>query len=166
MNFVDCSLVDSKTIMDTLEFTNQYNIPAINASGDCIGMFNVMFYNNHWTINSYREGVDFLAAVNSMPSDSVCFIEIPQLGEEFGFLGMSNSEETYNSITQQQTVYSDVSISNILSQIVNETSSENVDSEGGGNSVPNNFTPYFATIIFIILIAILSTIGVLRLPKK
>ncbi len=157
--------ISSNSIMDTLEFMNQYNIPVVNINGECIGMFNVVFYDNHWTINSYREGYDFLTAVESMSQDCVCLIEIPQLGGDFGFLTISNMEESYRSISKQQAVYSNESTSTILAQIINMTDSGNADSDGGGKTVINNHESYFRGGVLIVLGAIVLTIYVVKNRK-
>lgn len=89
---------NDKTFSDTLAFSNQYIAPAIS-DGQCIGAFTIVKYNGEWVIDSYVAGLDIEAAIQQHKSTALCFVNIPQFGFEYGFLTVSDTGETYSSLT-------------------------------------------------------------------
>lgn len=155
---------NSVALKDTLVFTDGYNIPVI-ADGECVGTFNVVKYNGEWTVNSYTIGLDFQTAVEQRANSSWSFIEIPQLGGDFGFLTYEGDYENYQSISSTQSSLTNENMENILQQI--KENSIGADSEGAAvmaNESQNNL--YVILLISIVLCASVATIYVLRKQNK
>ena len=89
---------DSTNLSDTLVFIDQYKAPAIS-NGVCIGTFTLVQHENKWTIFSLEVGLDLEAAIMQHKDNATCFLSIAQFGTEYGFLAVSNTDETYASIT-------------------------------------------------------------------
>lgn len=155
---------DSATLKDTLVFTDGYNIPVI-AGGECVGTFNVVKYNGKWTVNSYTIGLDFKTAVEQRENSSWLFIEIPQLGGDFGFLTYEGDNENYQSISSAQSILTNENTENILQQIKEHHGQ--ADSEGTAlmaNEGQNNI--YVIFLVGIVLCASVATIYVLKKHNK
>ncbi len=89
---------DSTNLSDTLVFINQYKAPAIS-NGVCIGTFTLVQHENKWAILMFEVGFDLEAAIMQYKDNATCFLSIAELGTEYGFLTVSNTGETYASIT-------------------------------------------------------------------
>ena len=79
-------------------FINQYKAPAIS-NGVCIGTFTLVQHENKWAILMFEVGFDLEAAIMQYKDNATCFLSIAELGTEYGFLTVSNTGETYASIT-------------------------------------------------------------------
>lgn len=157
---------DSVTLKDTLVFTDGYNIPVI-ADGECIGTFNVVKYNGEWTVNIYTIGLDFKTAVEQRSNSSWSFIEISQLGGDFGFLTYEGDCENYQSISSTRSNFTNKNTESILQQI--KEYSGGADSEGVAlmeNEGQNNLNNLYVILIGIVLCASVATIYVLRKQNK
>lgn len=155
---------NSVTLKETLAFTDGYNIPVI-ADGECVGTFNVVKYNGKWTVNSYTIGLDFKTAVEQRLNSSWSFVEIPQLGGDFGFLTYEGDSENYQSISSIQSILTNENTGNILQQI--KEYNGGADSEGVAlmaNESQNNL--YVILLIGIVLCASIATIYVLKKQNK
>ncbi len=154
---------DSSSLRDTLVFTGEYNIPAI-ADNECVGTFNVVKHKGKWTVNSYTVGLDLKTAVEQRLNSSWMFIEIPQLGGDFGFLMFEGNSENYQSISGGQSALSNENTDNVLHQIkdydIGGDSDEVASMEKTSNS---NF--YLVLLIGIIFCASVATVYVLRKQK-
>lgn len=107
---------NSSSIRDTLVFTGEYNIPVM-ADNECVGTFNVVKHKGKWTVNSYTLGLDLKTAVEQRLNSSWVFIEIPQLGDDFGFLMFEGNSENYQSISSAQSTLLSKNTDDILQQI-------------------------------------------------
>ena len=154
---------DSSSLRDNLVFTGEYNIPAI-ADNECVGTFNVVKHKGKWTVNSYTVGLDLKTAVEQRLNSSWMFIEIPQLGGDFGFLMFEGNSENYQSISGGQSALSNENTDNVLHQIkdydIGGDSDEVASMEKTSNS---NF--YLVLLIGIIFCASVATVYVLRKQK-
>ena len=154
---------DSSSLRDTLVFTGEYNIPAI-ADNECVGTFNIVKHKGKWTVNSYTVGLDLKTAVEQRLNSSWMFIEIPQLGGDFGFLMFEGNSENYQSISGGQSALSNENTDNVLHQIkdydIGGDSDEVASMEKTSNS---NF--YLVLLIGIIFCASVATVYVLRKQK-
>lgn len=155
---------NSSSIRDTLVFTGEYNIPVI-ADNECVGTFNVVKHKGKWTVNSYTLGLDLKTAVEQRLNSSWMFIEIPQLGGDFGFLMFEGNSENYQSISSAQSTLSSENTDDILQQIkdydIGEESEEVASMEKTSN---RNFS--LVLLIGIIFCASVATVYVLRKQKK
>lgn len=156
----------SKSILDTLEFTGEYRVPVVNTSGEGIGMFTVAKQSEHWSICSYHAPYDFLTYMRSASQEVSCLVEIPQLGNDFGFLKIKDGVEDYCSILNEQVTYSGDQSQTLLTQIIKETNSGNEDVDGGGNSVSNPSGIYWGYGVLIVFVAALLTFFVIKRPKN
>ena len=89
---------DSASLSDTLVFTNQYKAPAIS-NEMCIGAFTLVQHKGKWTVSMLEVGFDLETIIMQYKDTATCFLSIPQLGTEYGFLTVSDTDETYSSIT-------------------------------------------------------------------
>ena len=89
---------NSTNLSDTLVFINQYKVPAIS-NGVCIGTFTLVQHESKWTISMLEVGFDLEAVIMQYKDNATCFLSIAQFGTEYGFLAVSNTDETYASIT-------------------------------------------------------------------
>lgn len=155
---------DSSSLRDTLVFTGEYNIPVI-ADNECVGTFNVVKHKGKWTVNSYTVDLDLKTAVEQRLNSSWMFIEIPQLGDDFGFVMFEGNSENYQSISSGQSTLSSENTDDILQQIkdydIGEKSEEVASMEKTSNS---NFS--LVLLIAIIFCASVATVYVLRKQKK
>ena len=156
---------NSNTLIDTLQFTNQYNIPAVTSDGDCLGVFTVTLLNGKWEIAIYTIGLDFVAALEQLETDSSCFIEIPQLSGDFGFLTIENNKELYHSISRKTMVASEVGADEILSQIKSAMDVNSISDEGTG-IVGTSHTMYLWMAVVILFGATIYTIYLIKNQKK
>ena len=155
---------DSSSLRDTLVFTEGYNIPVI-ADNECVGTFNVVRYKGKWTVNSYIAGLDLKTAVEQRLNSSWMFIEIPQLGDDFGFLMFEGKSENYQSISSGQSTLSNENTDNILQQI--KEYDRGKDSEGAAfmAKTSNNYLS-LVLLVGIVFCASVATVYVLRRQKK
>lgn len=155
---------NSSSIRDTLVFTGEYNIPVI-ADNECVGTFNVVKHKGKWTINSYTVGLDLKTAVEQRLNSSWMFIEIPQLGGDFGFLMFEGNSENYQSISSAQSTFSSENTDDILQQIKEYDRGE--DSEGAAFMAKTS-SNYLSLVLLISIVfcASLATVYVLRKQKK
>lgn len=107
---------NSSTLKDTLVFTEGYNIPVI-VGDECVGTLNVIKKDGRWTVNSYSIGLDLKTAVEQRLNSSWIFIEIPQLGNDYGFLMLDGDGENYESISSEGSHTSNENSDSILQQI-------------------------------------------------
>lgn len=89
---------DSASLSDTLVFTNQYKAPAIS-NEMCIGAFTLVQHKGKWTVSMLEVGFDLETIIMQYKDTATCFLSIPQLGTEYGFLTVSDTDQTYSSIT-------------------------------------------------------------------
>ena len=118
---------DSANLLDTLVFINEYKAPAIS-DGVCIGTFTLVHHEGKWTISMLEAGFDLEAAIEQYKDNATCFLSIAQLGTEYGFLTVSNADETYASIThncQEAKTGAD-----LLTLLKSRASSNSIDDEG------------------------------------
>lgn len=156
---------NSNTLIDTLQFINQYNIPVVTSDGDCLGVFTVTSINGKWEIAAYTIGLDFVAAFEQLRTDSSCFIEIPQLSGDFGFLTMEDNEELYHSISSKTMAASEVGADEILSQIKLAMAVNNTSDEGTG-IVGTSHTMYLWMAVVILFGATIFTVYLIKCQKK
>lgn len=89
----------SSSILETLVFANQYKAPAVS-DGTCVGTFTLVKHEGKWVISMFEGGFDIESAIIQCEGNATCFLSIPQLGTEYGFLTVTKTDETYLSITQ------------------------------------------------------------------
>lgn len=155
---------NSSSIRDTLVFTGGYNIPVI-ADNECVGTFNVVKHKGKWTVNSYTLGLDLKTAVEQRLNSSWMFIEIPQLGGDFGFLMFEGNSENYQSISSAQSTLSSENTDDILQQIKEYDRGKDSERPTFMSKTSNN-SLYFVLLIGFIFCASVATVYVLRKQKK
>lgn len=153
------------SLSDTLKFTNQYNIPVVTSDGDCLGIFTVTSINGKWEIAAYTIDLDFVASIKQLEADNKYFIEIPQLGGDFGFLTVKNNEELYRSISSNMMATSEVDADEILSEIKLAMAASNDSSDGAG-IVGTSYTMYLLMTAAILFGAVIFTIYLIKRQKK
>lgn len=155
---------DSSSLRDTLVFTEGYNIPVI-ADNECVGTFNVVRYKGKWTVNSYTVGLDLKTAVEQRLNSSWMFIEIPQLGDDFGFLVFDGNSENYQSISSAKTTSSNENTDDILQQIKEYGRAKDLEEAAFMAKTSNNYLS-LVLLIGIVFCVSVATGCVLRRQKK
>ena len=155
---------NSSSIRDTLVFTGEYNIPVI-ADNECVGTFNVVKHKGKWTVNSYTLGIDLKTAVEQRLNSSWMFIEIPQLGDDFGFLMFEGNGENYQSISSAQSTLSSKNADDILKQIKEYDRGKDLEEAAFMAKTNNNYIS-LVLLIGIVFCASVATVYVLRKQKK
>ena len=155
---------NSTSIRDTLVFTGEYNIPVI-ADNECVGTFNVVKHKGKWTINSYTLGLDLRTAIEQRLNSSWMFIEIPQLGGDFGFLMFEGNGENYQSISSAQSTLSSENTDGILQQIKEYDRGKDLERPAFMGKTSKNYLS-FVILIGIVFCASVATKYVLRKQKK
>lgn len=155
---------NSSSIRDTLVFTGGYNIPVI-ADNECVGTFNVVKHKGKWTVNSYILGLDLKTAVEQRLNSTWIFIEIPQLGDDFGFLMFEGNSENYQSISSAQSTFSSENTDDILEQIKNYDRGKDSERPAFRAKTRNNYLSLVLLIGFIFCASV-ATVYVLRKQKK
>lgn len=155
---------DSSSLRDTLVFTEGYNIPVI-ADNECVGTFNVVSYKGKWTVNSYTVGLDLKTAVEQRLNSSWMFIEIPQLGDDFGFLMFDGNSENYQSISSAKTTSSNENTDDILQQIKEYGRAKDLEEAAFMAKTSNNYLS-LVLLIGIVFCVSVATGCVLRRQKK
>ncbi len=155
---------NSSSIRDTLVFTGEYNIPVM-ADNECVGTFNVVKHKGKWTVNSYTLGLDLKTAVEQRLNSSWVFIEIPQFGDDFGFLMFEGNSENYQSISSAQSTLSSKNTDDILQQIKEYDRGKDSERPTFMAKTSNNYLS-LALLIVIIFCASVATVYVLRKQKK
>lgn len=155
---------NSSSIRDTLVFTGEYNIPVI-ADNECVGTFNVAKHNRKWTVNSYTVGLDLKTAVEQRLNSTWIFIEIPQLGDDFGFLMIEGNSENYQSISSAQSTLSSENTDDILQQIKEYDRGKDSERPAFRAKTRNNYLS-LVLLIGIVSCAFVATVYVLRKQKK
>lgn len=155
---------DSSSLRDTLVFTEGYNIPVI-ADNECVGIFNVVRYKGKWTVNSYTVGLDLKTAVEQRLNSSWMFIEIPQLGDDFGFLMFDGNSENYQSISSAKTTSSNENTDDILQQIKEYGRAKDLEEAAFMAKTSNNYLS-LVLLIGIVFCVSVATGCVLRRQKK
>ena len=156
---------DSNVLVDTLSFKNEYSIPVVTESGECLGAFTVVNSNGVWMIGAYTMGLDFAAVVKQFDVANCYFIEIPQLSGDFGFLVSDGETETYTSIASQASAFTNASTEDILAQIKDTLTSEHYDTEGTGIELSHSLV-YISICVAIFLGAVICTCCVVKSLKK
>ena len=154
---------NSNTLIDTLQFTNQYNIPVVTSDGDCLGVFTVTLFNGKWGIIVYTIDLDFVAALEQLETDRSFFIQIPQLGSDFGFLTIENNKELYHSIASRTMGASEVGADEILSQIKSAMAKNNIFDKG---IVGTSHTMYLWMTVVILFGSTIFTVYLVKRQKK
>lgn len=155
---------DSSSLRDTLVFTEGYNIPVI-ADNECVGTFNVVRYKGKWTVNSYTVGLDLKTAVEQRLNSSWMFIEIPQLGDDFGFLMFDGNSENHQSISSAKTTSSNENTDDILQQIKEYGRAKDLEEAAFMAKTSNNYLS-LVLLIGIVFCVSVATGCVLRRQKK
>ena len=156
---------DSNSLVDTLSFKNEYSIPVVTESGDCLGAFTVVNSNGVWMIGAYTMGLDFATAVKQFDAANSYFIEIPQLSGDFGFLISEGGHETYTSIASQASAVANISAEDILTQIKDTLTSEHYNTEGTGIEQSHSLV-YIGICVVIFLGAVICTYYVMKSSKR
>ncbi|MDE7310309.1 MAG: hypothetical protein K2N87_01590 [Eubacterium sp.] len=158
---------DSDTLASMLEYTNHYSIPAVASNGDCLGLFTITLLDGKWEIYSYIDGLDFITAANQYKTEETYFIEIPQLGNDFGFLTVSNNEESYISIASETVAMSNRNTEDLLDIIKSNLSQGYSDHDGsGGVTTAPNYNLYITVGIMILMAAIGITVYIKNAKKE
>ena len=155
---------NSSSIRDTLVFTGEYNIPVI-VDNECVGTFNVVKHKVKWTVNSYTAGLDFKTAVEQRLNSSWMFIEIPQLGDDFGFLMYEGNSENYQSISSPQSTHSSENTDDILQKIKEYDRGKDSERPTFMVKTINNYLS-LVLLVGIVFCASVATVYVLRKQKK
>lgn len=155
---------NSSSIRDTLVFTGEYNIPVI-AYDECVGTFNVVKHKGKWTVNTYTVGLDLKTAVEQRLNSSWMFIEIPQLGDDFGFLMFEGDSENYQSISSAQSTFSSENTDYILQQIKDYDRGKDSEIPAFMAKTNNNYLS-LVLLIGIVFCASVAIVYVLRKQKK
>lgn len=156
---------NSRTLEDTLKFTNRYNIPVVTTKGKCLGVAQVAYVNNKWEIASYTMGLDFVTAIEQRKTENSYFVEVPQLNGDYGFLTVSDNIESYTSIASESSTMNNNNVEELLSQIKDTLVESKANSEGVGTATSNHSVGYISMSIFILFTAIVSTIFIMKHQK-
>lgn len=159
----------SSTLESTLQFANRYIAPVVDEDKNCCGMLSFyLLKGENWVIGRYTTGVDFVSAFEQYgvldEDKNVYFIEIPQLGGDFGFLSVLGDKEQYVSIASKTAVIN-ADTEDIIGKIKNATYSSGTESDGSG-SAAKVVKYYGVTMSAILLCAVGLTICFIKKNNK